>query len=555
MRDLHGARMADRDGRVNVRLVKVLPGPVGSGTVRTSNGGIVPVKAGVFSIEVRPDTEIVEVEAVDWGGDAALCEFEKEVASLDFDKTHDVPGRLAPKWHVSVLDDATGVHLTHVDLMAGGERQAYPGPNRIGHRLATMEGSPMVVDWGIHYVARESCLVWVGAPGYAWQQIRVSTGEVEPKEVRLKPGGQLTVELSAPAPEGSRIRIRERGSERHMVFDYHPGGQAGPFVLEGVPLGWMVASLELGRHYRADRISNAAEVEIQSQSPGQVRLEVDVPAARPEVPVRLKLELPKGYGLAKPELFVRFKGNIAKRRTPGGCFEGLRGKQPEQYDYNFGRLPIGEYSVVLLALSFREEVTIRQPSTGGVVELHMKVPDPVVLSVKVLDAFSRRPVESEVVYWDGLTAGSELGANLFQPLNFDGDLGVYRGLVPEGMVFLMLGGAGEGYQTTLRRVQAKRGMGVLRYELDREYTLKVRFQESGNRAILPEDYKVEIEGPDGESVRTASRGKGSIGLAFARPGRFRIQFPDLPGFAPIEPLTVEVEEWPIQELMVELKKP
>ena len=552
MQDLSGARSAPRDGEVRVGLMKTFSSSGVPGASRTGRTHTMSVKDGQFEIEVAAETEFVDVYVMTWGGDAAFAKYSAVLADLDLSVRQEVPATLAAKIRLSVLDDVTEKHLDRVRLVVaarGGRGNGYPSLNDGGGLLAKEAPSPVIADWGLQYAGAAARALWVGSPGYQWALIQMSTREEHPREVRLQPGGTLAVHLDSKAPAGTTLRLRDLENGRHPIFEMKKTASLGPFVFEGVRPGPLMAALELGPYYKAEPISVRQECVVRAGERGEVWLKVNRPEEIVTVPTSMTLLLPKEYGIAEPRLYVTYRGELAAERRPGGFFSGTLLGTKDTFRFDLGELPVGKYSVVLEPLQYRFTMDVQAESSEP---HHRIIPPGVEVLVSFVEKGSLNPVEGMQLTWLSNNVAEWMDAFSFNVVAAPPGSHQIHLVLPTGQTFFDV--RSEFYRSSREEVQVSASHHEFEMQLTRVYPLHIKFLESGVPAPLPNGFQVSVEALSGGETVFGGMGKGHRGLDFSGPGVYRISLPGLLGYAPVEPFDVVIEDGPVQEHVVELKK-
>jgi hypothetical protein len=189
---------------------------------------------------------------------------------------------------------------------------------------------------------------------------------------------------------------------------------------------------------------------------------------------------------------------------------------------------------------------------SGEMSVEVRVPDLVTLSIEVVDAANGDPIDPEDVAWsDGKVAG--LTSRFRTPVASAGAKGRYRLTAPVGMI--EVSGSAAGYAAFDEKIDLRGGDPPLRIELRRTSGIIVQLFENDARVRADFDFWGKVRAiSEGGRFPTGRPGRSTEFekvLQFDEPGRYRLTFPTLDGFEPIEAMVVDV---PVEK-MVDLRVP
>jgi len=273
--------------------------------------------------------------------------------------------RWAPLALLRVVDAVSGRDLPEVEVYARGGLDhglgAHPGLVP-AERLVTGP-SPISLEVSDFELSGTGGVVYAHARGHAWGQARVALARGGETTLRLQPGGDLEVGLvGAELPPLAYLRLRADLDGR-VLAEVTLAGARRPVLLTGLPLGSLLASVEVGDRTAEPELLGRAQAEI---TPGLTRVEVVI---EPRVPAALAalagvVVLPSAWELGERKLRLqRIGGSLW---DPEDAFElpldRPRAGSEDEYPFDAGRVRTGRWLLELEEL--RTSLAVDVPAQG-----------------------------------------------------------------------------------------------------------------------------------------------------------------------------------------------
>jgi len=354
--------------------------------------------------------------------------------------------------------------------------------------------------------------------------------------------------------------------EQHRGIDISRGevfaeraAAIGEIRFDRLPPGDLVAAIEVGDDSRplvAGEVSATLIVGTETR--------IDILSAPPSpapdpVPVAGTLYVPSGWPLEALSLEVspvNLKGasdeDEVEIDVDAMCEDPTRSAL---YQWNAGKLKPARYRFFVSDTGFSRLIDIG-PSGDQTVELNLA--EPAMLLIQCIDEATGKPVpirefEGSILWFTG---NGLLGESVPLEIEALDEAVACRGVVPVGPGWLLIHHKSWDVAEP-QRYEARAGQQELRIVVRRACGVIVGLACEGEPLPWPEETSFELEI---EAVgHSGSGGMSSYGwcqnprLQVSSKGRYRLKVPTIPGFAPVDPVEVEIPESRFLELTVELR--
>lgn len=509
----------------------------------------VTVTAGAFEFRVPHVPTSVTFDEITLGERGALCPDEFAVAGAGVELT--VRARWLQSLSLRVLADDTGADLADLTIAQGGdwrhERHVHPGvaPDVVAaHARSPVRLQPRA--------GRGTERYWVKAPGYAWNQIEMSTIEAAERVLRLVPGGGVELALDGKPPPGAVIRIRETDSSTEadltgmVVAEF--AGRPGLLRVDALPARAWTFSLEKGEWFENPIQLGHTLVTIVAGTTGTATLVVKAFTKPAMVKVAGTLLVSPDWGTDLKVTMAAMGSAKAWQREPVRIELAQMAKvAANEYRWAAVEMPAGRHELHVEGTEFRTLVEVADAPTA---DLRIVVPDPNDVRVRFLDAETGQPIEwtgAEVPGWYGTVNGWESGWS-HAPMTAEGD-GWFRFRAPAGRI--NIGAHPAGYQWAHGDHEVRPGPNEFVLRIERICGVEIELKDGDATIPWPDSIHVMLEHTTTKSGvaywsgnKTAAEQAGEHKLMIESPG----------GFEPITPRVVVVERGKWTKVVVELKR-
>lgn len=430
--------------------------------------------------------------------------------------------RWLPELNLRVLDDATGLDLTGVRVVRSAERLRHPGHADLEEVLPHAT-SPLQLP---NHSTEATQRFWVMAPGYAWDSIELVTAEPRERTLRLQPGGAVDVTVIGAPPPKSLLHVfgPQTNTQQVALASLQPAAQ-GATRIEGLPAGPMTIALEIGPWYR-DRVTlGETTVTIQPNAIATTSITIRPDLQQPPiVGVRGTLSLSAAWGRA---VWLELKPRgVARTWQDKDTRIVLAAMQPDgERDHRFGPVPLtsGTYHVHVNGCEHHEllEISPVQPA-----DLHIVVPDPVALRLRLLDAGTEQPLLGAHPDWHAVTEAWKQGGSP-SSMNEQDD-GWYTFLAAPGPIEIWA--TADGYTTGQLQHTVTPGSAELVLRLQQGCVCDVITKEGDTVVPWPENAYPHIEHAT-QGGGQAWWGNGQVGAK--EPGEYWLTMGGLDAFEPV----------------------
>jgi len=514
-------------------------------------GRTIEVRGGMWRAAIRPRVGY-RVENVLAGGRPAVSgQYDQPRRRADGDGWEVVARWIRPTVLV-VRGLDTGVDLAGVDVAAdaltGGLGGCHPGTVEEEQWIARDARSPLVVPSGSDDRPQPGTrTLYVRAPGYAWGCVRVPESLGGEYLVALAPGGALDVLVDGLGASHADAQLRLRPAtvpEAEPALEERIGSRT-LVPIEGLETGRWLVTVELGHRYRWPRVLARGEVDVAVG--GLAHLELDVE----EVPIPVRAPLAgrvlasPGWGLEKIELRFELLNDAPRGGARGTHSSDARrsqdpsieGHEVWEWSVEDGVMP-GRWSVDFPRLGLGLAVDV---PPGGRGDVNLEIPEPVDVLVLTVDANSGLPVTDARLSWMPVRTWSNAGGRLLDTHSL-GE-GRFSLRAPRGRIDLWCFPERHRFLRETIDAEPPRSERVLRLDQACGFILRVR----DGSTLLPWPMQW---GWSREIRRVGGEGEGwmvdqdanliETRFVVTTPGRYRLEFPSPPGYAPLPPQEFDV---------------
>lgn len=382
---------------------------------------------------------------------------------------------------------------------------------------------------------------WVHAEGHAWARVDFDHRLGGERTVELVAPGSVEVSIAnGPVPQGAFVRFypTNRPTPSWLASVSVRVSSDGVTRIEDFEPGSYFACVELGEYDATKRLGETP-VEVRAGERSNVTIPLGAPGPEePTVHLFGTLILPAGFETFGATLRLWREGGGAKSETFQIHDLPTVGEGDRVRRWDMGAVPTGTWGAAIVPVLHRQLILAEQP---GELSVEIRVPELVTLSIEVVDAASGDPIDPTDIGWsDGKVAG--LASGFRAPVASAGAKGRHRLTAPEGAIRISCSAPGYGdfYET----LELHGRESSLRIELRRACGLVVQLFENDARVRADFSFWNEVRAiPDGGRIPTGKPGRSTELekiLQFDEPGRYRLTFPALEGFEPIEAMVVDV---------------
>ncbi len=499
-----------------------------------------PELTGLRSLLMR-DPQTLEV--VDWPPewragtlDVELCVTESEVMTL------------------SVVDAVSGVHLNGVKVIRMLESDWLEYPDEevskgVGSAsLTTDTSSPVELAAHPSDMERASAACLVGAAGHAWKSVTLDLIEGGERTVELVPGGSLELSWYGDAPSGMELLLL-RGGEDFPVHAKkvqstgawsYSGLAPGPYDVRIVLGDWGQKHLVLAQrtlHVRAGMVSKAT-------------LEIEDPGAPEYAQVAGTLIVPVAWGLPREEiklevtqLSTSLTGSQLRESIPPDRFIDDSSNEGH-FRFDFGAMEMGTYRAVLESLPFDFEFEVGRDALPGLV---LEVPPPVNVIVRVVDAVTRKRIETLSSISCRARSRGEGRLGQHARTHWDPSLRGFRARVPAMTVLASAGSQGYRGRVDFLAAEGKE----VTLEVNSVPKAIIELWHGDVRIPIPSFFDYQVAPLAGDGYDCWSMGdEAVIHVGVTEPGEYRVTLPQLDGFTVPPDVVVDFQPGGTQKVKV-----
>lgn len=355
-----------------------------------------------------------------------------------------------------------------------------------------------------------------------------------------------------------RQRQRHRGSAK-LIAARSPAKE-GATRFEGMSSGRYLVALEHGDHSKQPRILAESEVELRAGTTSSVRLVARPPELPAAAPFAGRVRFSPNWNQQSRfaiHLDLRFEPVAVPGSSSAEAFDlsvPPRGSVdgPEWHRFDAGRRLPGRWLVKSDLFHFQ---AIVDTGPSGSDALEIVIGDPADAWIKLLDARTGKTIAFDdpraLQWWCERPAESRGGS--LEDAEWDAEAGAWHLRAPAGRVGLSLqGDAQQRYvEPDAWVIALQPGRNDLAFTLAATQSLELRLELDVRplpRASGRIDFEIDrssafaVNSADGQRLRGESWGDSKLWFRFPKPGRWRIEVAELPGYAKVEPFEIDVAE-------------
>lgn len=476
---------------------------------------------------------------------------------VDFGESDlELHAQAVPPFTLHVLDESNrAVELQDVDVVFK-ERfipNAFPPlRDESATILATAEESPLTIHPTLKLARGRRTNCYVRSPGFAWKAIELNLSSGGERTLTLDRGGSLDVRTQGQLPEKAVFRIYRDG-ESTPLAERSPEKET-EFTYTNLPTGDLTARIELGPWYDGPLVVAEQTVRIEAGRVAHCLLAVKDLELPTPVECKGTLFVPVSWDIAFPDLYIErlspTTGSEVERMTLRTdkllAIEG----QPGLFAFDTGGLIPGDHVAVIHELSLQIPFTV---PVEGASQLKLVVPEPAVVSVMVRDEVTGEPaMYVEHLAWQHKWPSTAGYSAMLTTKREEGESEFHLRL-PRGPVEVSVHGA----QSTSAQsnIDATDGL-VVELTVRQAARARIILTAASRPMAWPSSFPLSVIGIQ-SGTRPTTTGEGPSGRQFSVTvqDRYRVELPELDGFAPVDPLELEMRPGePEQRVVVEYRR-
>ncbi|HTF89484.1 MAG TPA: RNA polymerase sigma factor [Planctomycetota bacterium] len=569
-----------------------IPAPIAPAPVVADHGTIVVLdeagtehasESGTFSLVLtkpRNETAQIEVKEGSWSSDLPEgATFYVNMITLGGRSALPLPNsgpfiaggtlpQLRCQWttlaRLHVVDAVSGAELDGIRLYTVPTFEAVgielmvqrPKTGLVGEELV----SPIEVSYaptGSGALASSSSLPthFAVRSGYAWGNIQIDPTAGGDFVLRLQPGGDLQATFDGARRDARlRARLYERGSELKLVSEW--GGQEidrGPppaLQLEGLSVGSYVMRAEVGKQHEA-KVLAEQEFAITAGAKASITLAVGPMPKAEKIEVVVTVKMDPAWTF---EEFVLWVQPLDVPRSPSALGEFIRSSEmtvvePGTWTSKPILLSGGRHECLIDELYFSQEVRVGPDPRQQVL---LEIPAPTRVVIHAVDGETGGPLLGSYYSCAWKASG---GSRLFggQSGRTETAPGECEILAPLGTAKLSVGNP--DCRPEAKTLELVPGLNEVSITLHRTYRIELILREG--EKVVPWTMRamdtIKFERLDGQrSWAGMSFGHGRLTCSQPEAGSYRVIIPKIPGYLPIEPFEVDLEERKVLEKVIQI---
>lgn len=480
----------------------------------------IEVHGGAFRVEVPRDATLLARSAV---LDGRATAFAQDFVVVPISAPLRLEGRWLPRTFVHVVDRATGRELNQAVLCPANPNALYTArPTTDARPLSPPADSPLEVPFDL-----SSDLFWAHADGFTWEPLAIDPAKGGDRRIALDLAA--TIEAT-PAPETLR-------PYSFLYATRSDGLELEPVALGSEDLSGTFVDVPPGRYsvylVRNDPARCVARAELTVATGEQARVSLPPPALG--VSVAGTLEIPPDWS-EEPRLTATSVDRPLDLVLEASEL-ALIDEHAGLHRFRFEDVPPGRITLIVAPIDRTFAIDV---PPAGIDSLQLRVEPPAEVIVRVRHRGT--PIDARSVILS--PRSSELVSHAVRSI--DGAGPSFRARVPAGEVGILVDAAGLGAPW---KVVAATAGPPTRVDVDVEPLVALDLSFAADGEAFSERVAFTAASIAGDGALVSSDANRHF---FTKPGRYRLTFPRVPRFAPIDPIEVDVGSQ--QELVVELRR-
>lgn len=531
--------------------------------------------APVQEIEVHQGTWSVRIPAGELLTVGKLVARDREVVLSRFEPRFPGPDPIAVrgKWfargRLRVVDAETKEDLKEIEVRCAdgwraNPRWTHPGDDPRVRAVISQGVSPIELP-----EQKRLTPYWVHAPGHAWNRVDFDHQTAGQRTIELSPApSSVVVTTSGGAnPANAFIRLYPTAktySESGFTFSMPDrpedwlaavsihASKRGETRIDDLEGGSYVAAIEVGRMEETLRIGETS-LEVPQGRSTSVNIVIDPTLLEvPRTHLWGTIRMPKDIERRFCSLALERIGGGERTYSLGLDRMGSSSGDESQLQWDAGSVRTGDYIAHVGFIEYREIIHAPGP---GETKVAIEIPPLTEISVNVVDISTGAAVEPERLQWQPPPVEG-ISKSVLAPVLRLGSDGGFRFVAPRGNVLLRCTAA--GYEDLEQSLSVDGRKMACTLSMTRATGIRILIREEG--AALPVGFGylqgIRFVRDDGEvDSQGRVRSTESECTRFLRaPGRYRVEFPPLEGFEPIDPRPVDVREGEVVDVTIEPKR-
>ena len=556
--DAQGQELAPIDGNLVLRFWKRLSSTGSVGANLESE-----IRQGRWSLNVVGGTvwNLLSVERVECNGMVTYIETPKEPVALPADGSIEIEARIPRAATLRVLDAHSGIELDDLIILSAevnGRLGAVEHPGSAFDGAATHVRSPVdVMDVMGRGLLKDGLMqVLVGREGYAWTRVVLDGERGGERVVGLEPSGNLEVDILGIG-HINRVDLVLYAVGHREPFLVQALQRTGPVLLQGLAPKEYLVSVEVSDEAHGPSMLTESPVTVLSSETVFVVLDLESRSNLPLVSATGRVLMPKAWG-DREELEI----SLECLDSPSGNAEPYQETEVEVsgsksgydiFEWTFGGLQVGQYKFEILEPSFVAVVSV---PIGGLIGCEVRIPPPIRVALRVIDAASGAAIEDSVVAW---SHDVPQGVGSYSPNHARKVDGVFEFVAPGPEINLSV--SAEGYVGLFSKHSPRADGGIQVVALEPlgtgcECSIRLELRDGSTRIPPPASWRgstLIIDGPTGPPCNPVV-GPLDIRWSLNTSGTYSLHLPKVSGYLRPSPQSIDVRPNEVTLVVVELQR-